>query len=566
MLLDLAGNVGLLLWGTHMVTTGVLRGYGSSFRRLLSRSLDTPARAFMAGLIVTTLLQSSTAAVLITTSLAASGVMGLAQGLCVMLGANVGTTLVVQLLSFNIGVVAPILVLAGVLCFRRAESSHIKNLGRITIGLGLMLLALNLLIRTLQPFENSGAVGAIIPALVNQPVLSALAAALLTWLCHSSVVVVLLIVSLVKSGALGPAAALTLVIGANFGATIPPFLEATKPSARRLPLGNMLIRAAGCIVALPLVSEIAAQLARIEPDPARIVVNFHTAFNLALAIIFIGPARQLTSLLIRILPDPPASADPATPRYLDDAVLETANVALVNAAREALRMADMIEAMLSGALDVFRTEDRASARKISRMDAVVDRLGFAVRRYLAEISGEEMNEEDTLRSQEIFTLTINLDYVGDVVANMMIEFGAQRIKRGRSLAPEELQAIADMCTKVLDSLKLALAVFVSGDQKTAHQLLERKKLFWGIESQARERYFQQLRESRAENGKADDFYLRVLRDLKRIHSFIAALAYPVLDRAGHMEERLAETPATEPDTRETQDQPQQAEKALTPGR
>src|SRR5215468_6081142 len=157
MLVDLAGYVGLLLWGTHMVTTGVLRGYGSSFRRLMGGSLGTRTRAFIAGVIVTTLMQSSTATSLITTSLVAGGVMGLAQGLCVMLGANVGTTLVVQVLSFNIGIVAPILVVLGVMVFRRAERSQFKNLGRIAIGLGFMLLALHLVIWTLQPVRNAAA-------------------------------------------------------------------------------------------------------------------------------------------------------------------------------------------------------------------------------------------------------------------------------------------------------------------------------------------------------------------------------------------------------------------------
>jgi phosphate:Na+ symporter len=541
-LLDLAGNVGLLLWGTHMVTTGVLRGYGSSFRRWLSQSLRTRTGAFLAGLAVTALLQSSTATGLIATSLTASGALGLTTGLCVMLGANVGTTLVVQVLSFNIGVVAPILVLAGLLLFRRAESSQVKNLGRIAIGLGLMLLALNLIIRTMGSVESAPALGDVMPSLARRPVLAALTAALVTWLSHSSVAVVLLVVSLVKAGTLAPAAALTLVVGANFGATIPPFLEANTPSGRRLALGNMLIRTAGCVVALPLVSQIAAHLALFEPDPTRIVVNFHTAFNLALALIFIGPVNFMAKLLTAILPDPTPAEDPGAPRYLDETVLDASTVALVNAAREALRMADMEESMLKDVLEVFRKGDPRRAREVSRMDTVVDRLGFSVRRYLAEISEQELNEEDSLRSQEIFTFTTNLDYVGDVVSNMMAEFAARKIKQGQPLRAEELEAIGDTHREVVASLELALAVFMSGDQKTARQLLERKKLIWRMESQATEHYFQRLREPHPQTGEADDFYLRVLRDLRRIHSYIAALAYPPLDRAGRMQERLVDMP------------------------
>jgi phosphate:Na+ symporter len=213
-------------------------------------------------------------------------------------------------LSFNIGVVAPILILIGVILFRRAGDGRFKNLGRITIGLGLMLLALNLLVRTMTPIATAPEVLAIVRALVNQLVLALVAAALLTWACHSSVAIVLLVISLVKSGVLAPTAAMVLVLGANLGATIPPFLEAGSPVARRLPLGNMMIRTAGCIVALPFLPLISTLLARIDPDPARIAVNFHTAFNVVLAALFILPVGSLARLLILLAPDPPPAADP----------------------------------------------------------------------------------------------------------------------------------------------------------------------------------------------------------------------------------------------------------------
>jgi phosphate:Na+ symporter len=559
-LLDLAGDVGLLLWGTHMVTTGVLRGYGTDFRQWLGRSLRRRMNAFLAGLVLTALLQSSTATGLMATSFAASGIIDLASGLAVMLGANVGTTLIVQVLSFNIGVVAPILILAGVVLFRRGGDGQVKNLGRIAIGLGLMLLALNLLVRTMSPIEQAPEIRGVLEALVSQPVLAMVLAALLTWACHSSVAIVLLILSLVKVGVLAPTPALVLVLGANLGATMPALWEAGSPPARRLPLGNVLIRAAGCILALPILPYISVLLARIEPEPARIVVNFHTAFNLTLAVLFIYPTNSIANWLIRLLPDPAPSADAGAPRYLEEAALGTASVALANAVRETLRMADMVRAMLKGALEVFRNDDRKRASRISHMDPTLDRVGVAVRQYLAELSGEELNEADSLRSQEIVTFTINLDYIGDILANILMEFFAARIKPGRSLAPLEFAEIASMHAQVIESLNLGLVVFLRDDEATARQLVERKKLIWQEESNAAERYFQRLRGTPVQNGGSDDFYLRILRDLKRIHSLIAALAYPILDRAGQLQSRLVEISAGEqqhPEEHVSTDEPAQ---------
>jgi phosphate:Na+ symporter len=370
-LLDLAGDVGLLLWGTHMVTTGVLRGYGTDFRRWLGRSLSRRMNAFLVGLALTAVLQSSTATGLMATSFAASDVIDLASGLTVMLGANVGTTLIVQVLSFDIGIVAPILILAGVVLFRRATEGHIKNLGRIGIGLGLMLLALNLIVQTMTPFQQAPVLVSLMEALANQPILALLLAALLSWACHSSVAVMLFILSLVKSGVLASTPALALVLGANLGATVPALLEAGSTPAQRLPFGNLLVGAVGCIVALPILPIISTCLARIEPAPARIVVNFHTAFNLALAALFVLPVDSLAKWLMRLLPDHAPPADAGAPQYLDEAALRTASVALVNAARETLRMADLVQDMLKRALLVFRDDDKKLAAEISRTDPIL---------------------------------------------------------------------------------------------------------------------------------------------------------------------------------------------------
>ena len=541
-LLDLAGYVGLLLWGTHMVTTGVLRGYSSYFRRWLGRSLDHRVNAFLAGLVVTAALQSSTATGLMATSFAASGILDLVPGLTVMLGANVGTTLIVQALSFNIAIVAPIFILVGVVLFNRWHEGDLKNLGRLAIGLGLMLLALHLLVATMAPMEKGPQLRLVVDALVSVPVVALLAAGIATWLCHSSVAIVLLIVSLIRSGVIGAEPALALVLGANLGSTLPPLLEASSPIARRLPLGNMLIRATGCVVALPLLDPIARLLARVDPDPARIVVNFHTLFNLALALAFIAPIDSIARLLVRVLPDPAPAADPGAPRYLEDVALGTASVALANATREALRMADMVQAMLKDALEVFRHGDRRQASGISRVNQALDRLGAAVRLYLARLSGGELNEEDSLRSQEIFTFTINLDYVGDVVANTVMEFSTTRLKQGRPLASDQLDEIAAMQAEVLESLNLGIAVFLRGEVQVARQLVARKALISEMETKAANRYFQQLRATQGGDGSADDFHLRILRDLKRIHSLIAALAYPILDRADHLQNRIVQMP------------------------
>jgi phosphate:Na+ symporter len=544
-LLQLGGYVGLLLWGTHMVGTGVERGFGAQLRLWLGRTLSRPggrARfyACLAGLAVTAVLQSSTATGLMVASFTASGAIGLAPALAVMLGANLGSTLITQVLAFNIAEVAPILVLIGVVLFRSSGDGRGRNLGRVGIGLGLMLLALGALVHTLEPVETAPALRAVLGSLTDEPVLAVLIATALTWGCHSSVAVVLLIGSLAASNVVTPAGSLALVLGANIGSTLPPLFEAGTARARRLPLGNLLVRAVGCVIVLPFLLPIVGVFAQVEPSPARVAVNFHTAFNLVLAVLFLPVTDRLATLLSRLLPDPPRPVDPAKPLHLEGAALDSASVALANAERETLRMADMFESMLRGAIEVFRSGDRRRAAEISRTERIMDRLGAAIRRYLADIGNEQPldDEDEGARGQEIFSAVINLEHAADIIANNLLEFAAKRTRRGAGFAPEELDVIAAMHTELVESLRLGLTVFLRGDAALpdARRLVLRKRQLRRQEAEAAVLNIGTTQagtagpdETATRNDNGD--FLRVIRDLRRVHSHIAALAYPVLERA-----------------------------------
>jgi phosphate:Na+ symporter len=306
-LLDLMGGVALLLWGLHMVLSGVLRAFGPDLRRILGKSLGNRFSAFATGLGLTALLQSSTATGIMTASLAANGTVALVPALAIMLGANVGTTLIVQLLSFDVAAAAPVLFVIGLATFRLAGGNSLaKAIGRIVIGLGLTLLALHILVDTLAPAEEAPAVRALLGAITNDPVMCIIIAAALTWAAHSSVAVVLLIMSLAYSHFVTTEAALALVLGANLGSAINPLIEtgnSNDPASRRLPVGNILNRLVGVLIALPFLHPIARELVSWQPNAAKLTAEFHMLFNIALAAIFIGPLDAIAQLLTRLLPE-----------------------------------------------------------------------------------------------------------------------------------------------------------------------------------------------------------------------------------------------------------------------
>src|SRR6201990_2763724 len=262
-LLDLMGGVALLLWGLHMVHSGILRAFGPDLRRLLAKALGNRFAAFAAGIGLTAILQSSTATALITSSFTAEGLVGLVPALAIMLGANVGTALIVQILSFNIAAAAPVLFILGLVAFRGGARSRIKDLGRGSIGLGLMLLALHVLLDTLAPAENAPGVRVFMSAITGDPVLCVVIGAAVTWAVHSSVASVLLIMSLAYAQFISPYAALALVPGANIGSAINPVFEGARrdnPASYRLPVGNLINRLLGILILVPFLRPIATYL------------------------------------------------------------------------------------------------------------------------------------------------------------------------------------------------------------------------------------------------------------------------------------------------------------------
>jgi phosphate:Na+ symporter len=536
-LIDLAGSIALLLWGVHMVQSGIQRAFGPHLRRFLGRTLGGCVPAFLAGLGVTAVLQSSTATGLMAASFAAGGLVDLVPALAVMLGANVGTTLIVQLLSFDIGRVAPLFVLVGVILFRRSFTSRTRDLGRVAIGLGLMLFALQQLLSLITPYEDVPSLRLLMGAIATQPIIDVILAAALTWAAHSSVATVLLTMSLAAKGVVPPHAAFALVLGANLGSALNPLLEGAAggdPVAKRVPAGNLLNRVIGVGLGLALLNWIGPLLVTIEPDAGRVVADFHTGFNLAMAILFLPLLRPFARLLVWLLPARAAPTDPSQPVYLNEAARETPAIALAGAAREALRMADVLEAMLRGALEALDGGDRRRVTDTKALDDVLDRLNGAIKSYLTGLDPDALDDADHRRLAEILAFTTNLEHAGDIVEKGLIAIAAKRLKRGLAFSTEGQGEIRVMLERLAANVHAGAAVFMTDDPRAARTLLAEKEVFRDLEARATGSHFARVRAGRVESVETSTLHLDVLRDLKRINSHIAAASYPVLERLGEL--------------------------------
>ena len=533
-LLNLLAGVALLVWGTHIVRAGIMRTYGGELRRILGSSISNRFHAFLAGIGVTALLQSSTATALIATAFVGQGLIATAPALAIMLGADVGTSLVVQLLSINLAWLSPLLIFFGVVLTLARRGSPAGQVGRIVLGFGLILLALQLIVLAAQPLTRAEGVKVLFASLTGDVLLDMLIAMGLTLLCYSSLAVVLLIATLTSMVMISTEVAFGLVLGANLGSGVLAILATlhSTPEARRVALGNFFFKVAGCALMLPLMHWIGGWLSAIDPSPQRQVVNFHLAFNLIIACTFIGFTERFARLAERMLPSHPEQGGAARPRYLDPVALETPALAVSCAAREALRLGDMIESMLRGSLTVLRNNDSKLAGEIHRMDDDVDELYTAIKLYLTQMNRDALEERESRRWADIISFTINLEHVGDVIDKNLIEIAEKKIRKNLSFSDAGMQEICELHARVLANLQLGLNVFINGNLQSAQQLIAEKEQFRNLERAYADSHVQRLVENTLQSIETSALHLDIIRDLKRINSHICSIAYPILETAG----------------------------------
>jgi len=566
-LINLLGGVALLLWGLHMVRTGFTRAYGNAIRTFLGQSLDNRLKAFGAGLAVTLVLQSSTATSLLAASFAGRGLVATMPALAVLLGADVGTSLVAQILSFDLSLVSPILLVVGIVLFERFSAGRTRNLGRICLGLGQMLLALKLIVLTSEPMRSGGIAESLLGSLDGEPVLALLIGAVITWLAHSSLAIVLLVISLSAAGIVPIPVALALVLGANLGSALPPIVATLgmPVEARRPPLGNFLFRLTGCVIVLPLLALVSQWLPLIEADPARQIANFHTAFNLFLALLFLPLVTVMANLTARILPDVSEEGEEPGPRHLDKSALESPPIALANAARETVRMGDVLEGMFHDCFEAMRSGDKALIKRVEHTDDVVDDFHGAIMQYLTELSREPLGDDDSRRCTDTMTFSTNLEHVGDIIVLNLGELVRNTIKKNVRFAEEDLTDLDRLSDHVRESMRLSFGVFISGDIEGARRLLAQKTAYRDLEMAAVEAHMARIRDGRSQLGEASSIYLDLLRDLRRINSHLTSLAYPILDTAGQLRpSRLKKKRGVKPAKKPREDAAEEPEASPTP--
>lgn len=546
-LLDLLAAIALLVWGTHLVRNGVLRVFGSNLRQILAASMGNRFTAALSGLGVTALVQSSTATALITASFVGRGLIALPAALAVMLGADIGTSLMAVVFSFDLSWLSPLFIFVGVTLFISRQGTSAGDFGRVLIGLGLMLLALRLIGGATSVLTQNPAVQLMLESLASDRLLEILLGATLAVVACSSLAVVLLAATLALQ-VVGLDVALGIVLGANLGSGLLAVITTAKSgiSTRQVPLGNLLFKVFGVSIAIWLIPLWLRLMQPLVQDPATLTVLFHLSFNLLVGAVFIGLTRPVARLVERLLPLQASKGPLDRPNHLDPSALATPSLAISCAAREAMHQADVVETMLRGVVTVIKTNDLKLAQDLRKLDDTVDSLYSAIKYYLTKISRQQLSEAEGRRWTDIISFTINMEQIGDTVERVLLDIEDKKIRKGRDFSEAGMAEITELHARLIDNLRLGMSVFLNGNVRDAQRLLEEKVRFRDMEREYAATHLDRLSGLSQQSMDTSALHLDLISDLKRINSHICSIAYPILDTAGVLApSRLREPPSAD---------------------
>lgn len=548
-MIRIIGAVALLLWGTRMVKNGFTRAYATSLRKVIAENTNNRFKAFLSGLAVTAVLQSSTATALVVSSFASKKMIGTLAGLSVMIGADISTTLVAQILTFDLSWLMPVLLLVGVVMHSRYEhKGRRKHLARALIGLGLILLSLSMIKQSALPLGTSDTLPLILHPLEKEPLLALLVAALMTWLLHSSLAAVLIIASLASGNLISMHLGLLLVLGANLGGAIIPFVMTYKlgAEAKRITTGNLVMRVSSIVIILPFVPLIMEAFQGLDIAQSREIVNFHTFFNVMLALIFLPFVKALSALCERLIQISDNESDPELkPLYLDESALDSPTIALACAARETLRVAGIVEQMFVDSMTALKKDDMNIIVRIQESDEKVDTLHNAIKLYLTRVNEEALDPKESDRFLQILSFSTNLEHIGDIIENSIIENVKIKIESQHKFSEQGFQEIKDFHQIILKNMKIAHAIFMSEDPKLARQLVESKKAVRDAAQKSSTQHFKRLKSGVPETLATSALHTDLIRDYRRVNTYITTVAYAILENADMHKNQRRETKETE---------------------
>jgi phosphate:Na+ symporter len=528
--ISLVGGVLLLLYGIKLLNDGLRNAAGSRIRSLLRSLTSNRLTAVGAGAFLTGLIQSSSATSVMLVGFVSAGLMSFRQTLAVILGADIGATLTVQLIAFHVYDYALLLISIGLSLIFFTRNAFYKNIGDGLLGFGFVFLSLKIMIDAMKPLQGSELFQQVFVVLSGTPLVGIVLAAVTTALIHSSAATMGIGLALAESGLIPLNAAIYIILGANIGTCATALIASlrTPAEARRVAWSHTLFKIFGVLLFLPFLGPYQTLVAATASDIARQIANANTLFNVIIAVVFLPFTGLFAKMIMKLVPEK-AEEKKFGPMYLDDHLLNAPPLALSQATREALRASDIVREMLIDSIKVFQTNDTAAITELKNKDNLIDVLDRHIRLYITRLSSTRLTEAQTRRAMTVLEISRDLENIGDIIDRNIMPLALKRINKGITFSQEGLDEIISFHKKVIESFDTAVSAFTNSDRDLADSVLRNKEELSSLERELVQAHLDRLRRGFRESIETSHIHLDLIGNLARINSLITHIIYPIVE-------------------------------------
>ncbi len=530
-LLKIAGGVALLLFGVRYLRKGLDRLFGARLGHWMRVIGSRRGWAFLSGIGVGVLAPSSTTVSLLAVQTVQAGQMSARQMLAVMLGANIGLTILVQLVALHVDEYAPILILIGFVLFQHTGPGQSRGIGQVILALGFFFVAMSMIKATVaaSQFGPNSDFSKVIDIAERNPLWLALLAMVMATLIQSATATIGVVIGLGAANAGGLGLAIPVIIGANVGLAITTlFVGWRQIESRRLGVANLalkLIVAAVGFAAIPSIVDLASRVHL--PLPTH-VANVHTGFNVAQALIGLPFLGLINFITVKLVPQPRTNHVPFGPKFINQGPVDSLALATGQSLREILHMSEIVRSMLQDVWTALKTNDERLAHAVSHRDNQVDLLDRDIKQFLTRLAREEIDPKSADEEIRQLQYLTELETVGDIIDKNLSELVLKKIRLRGRFTPEGEGELDEFYRRVIQNLAIADTVFATRDRQLATELLEAKEQLNQHEQDLRDKHFARLNAGLVQAHETSAIHLDLLTHLKRINSSLSHVAYSVV--------------------------------------
>jgi len=532
------GAVGIFLYGIRVGRIGLQLWGGDRLRGMIASLTENRFMGLAVGAFVTVILQSSSATVNMLVSFAGAGLLTLPQAMGVLLGADIGTTFVVVLLSIRkISEYSMLILLLGVVMDMVSRKKRTRYISMVFVGFGFIFFGLHLMATSALPLKDNRLFNDLLAFLSQTPLYSFFLAAIVTPFLSSAGTIGLTI-AFAFSGILNFEAALPFVLGANVGTAFTAVASSLSgaTAGKQVAVAHLLFKVIGVAIFLPLIHPFAAavnwlasQIPGIGESVSARIALAHISFNILLSVAFLPFISQGVWLVRKLVPPSSDGEKEFAPRYLDPKSLETPALAFANVKREILRVADLVQDMFRDVLRCFQRHDADLVADIEARDDKVDLLDREIKLFLSNLSQENLTDDQTRMNLALLSLTGSLEEIGDIIDQNILDMAGKKIHWAREFSQEGWRDIHDYHGRILETFAWTISAMTASDEELAHRVLRSVDHLKAQEGELRLKHLARLQAGLKESFETSSIHLDTLSSFSRIASLLADLVRPILD-------------------------------------